>query len=209
MGNLYKEDYTKYIDYNIKDVELIMRLEDKKGLLKLACLIAYLGKTNYNDVFMNVRMWDVIIANTLRKNNVQVPYKSGSKVDSQFEGAYVKQPIAGKYKMVGSFDLESLYPSLIIQYNISPEMMVNISEHFQLTPDDILNRSSKWEEALAYATERNYTLASNGSMYRRDEQGFLPKLMDLYFNKRKEAKTKMLQAKKQIQEIERILNERG
>lgn len=209
LFNLYREDYTTYIDYNIKDVELIMRLDDKKGLLKLACLIAYLGKTNYNDVFMNVRMWDVIIANTLRKQNIHVPYKSGSKTDSQFEGAFVKQPLSGKYNMVGSFDLESLYPSLIIQYNISPETMVNAAEHFQLTPNDVLSRNEKWERAIEYAKEKNYSLASNGSMYKKDEQGFLPKLMDLYFNKRKSAKKKMIEAKQQIQEIDRILAERG
>lgn len=209
LHRLYQENYTLYVDYNIKDVELIMRLEDKKRLINLACTIAYEGKTNYNDVFMNVRMWDVIISNYLAKSNVVVPYAGGSKKDSHIEGAFVKDPLRGKYEWVESFDLTSLYPSLIMQYNISPETMVNPAKHFPLTPLDVLDQTPNYTRAYEYAIENNCSLAGNGSLYYREKEGFLPELMARFFEQRSEAKTEMLTYENKIQEIDKILSERN
>ena len=111
------------MEYNIIDVELVDRMEDKMKLIELAIVMAYDAKANYADVFSQVRMWDTIIYNYLKKRNIVIPPKERSDKDAKYAGAYVKEPIPGKYDWVVSFDLNSLYPHLIMQYNISPETL--------------------------------------------------------------------------------------
>ena len=130
LHQLYKLDYQKFIEYNIKDVELVEKLEDKMKLIELALTLAYDNKVNYDDVFTQVRMWDAIVYNYLLKKKIVIPQmKRGSK-SSQYEGAYVKDPIVGQHDWIVSFDLNSLYPHLIMQYNISPETLVR--DHSEL-----------------------------------------------------------------------------
>ena len=124
----YTKDYQSFIDYNIKDVELVDALEDKMKLLELNLTMAYEAKINYMDVFSQVRMWDVIMYNYLRSKNIVVPQRDINTKGSRYEGAYVKEPQTGQHDWVMSFDLNSLYPHLMMQYNISPETM--ISERF-------------------------------------------------------------------------------
>ena len=122
--DLYKTDYQKFIEYNIKDVEIVKKLDDKMKLLDLVITIAYESKINFEDVFSPVKTWETIIYNFLRKQNIAVPqerHKGESK--GGIEGGYVKEPHVGLHKWVVSFDLNSLYPHLIQQYNISPEMI--------------------------------------------------------------------------------------
>lgn len=207
LHTLYKENYTKYLDYNIKDVDLVIRLEAKKKLIKLACMIAYSGKTNYNDVFMNVRMWDVIVANTLRWEGVQVPFFSSASKDDAYEGAYVKDPLRGKYQWVASFDLTSLYPSIIMQYNISPETMLD--EKHDLSSSDVLQRTERYEAARRYALENNAAMAANGTFYSNDIDGILPRLMKKFFAKRKSEKKSKLKYEQMLQQVELELEKRG
>ena len=121
--DFYTSDWQKFMEYNIQDVELIDRLEDKMKLLELAITMSYDAKANFEDVYSQVRMWDTIIYNYLSDKNIVVPPRKGSKKDEKYAGAYVKEPIPGKYDWVVSFDLNSLYPHLIMQYNISPETL--------------------------------------------------------------------------------------
>ena len=121
LNELYKQDYQKFLDYNIKDVVLVERLDDKMKLIEQACTIAYDAGVNLVDSLTSVRMWDVIIHNYLMKKNLVVPPKVVEDKAFQVEGAYVKDPQVGMHKWVVSFDLNSLYPHLIMQYNISPE----------------------------------------------------------------------------------------
>ena len=129
LHQLYKEDYQKFIEYNIKDVELVEKLEDKMKLIELALTLAYDNKVNYDDVFTQVRMWDAIVYNYLLRKNIVIPQMSRSIKSSQYEGAYVKDPICGMHEWVASFDLNSLYPHLIMQYNISMETLVDQGKH--------------------------------------------------------------------------------
>ena len=117
----YTKDFQSFIDYNIQDVEIVDRLEDKMKLIDLILTMAYSAKCNYTDVFSQVRMWDVIIYNYLRDRNIQIPQIVRSDKSDMFSGAYVKEPQVGLHKWVVSFDLNSLYPHLIMNYNISPE----------------------------------------------------------------------------------------
>ena len=134
--DFYTGNWQKFIEYNIIDVELVDRLEDKMKLIELALTMAYDAKVNYNDVFFQVRTWDAIIYNYLKRKNIVIPPKERSEKDSQYAGAYVKEPIPGKYDWVVSFDLNSLYPHLIMQYNISPETLLE-ERHPSATVDTV------------------------------------------------------------------------
>ena len=94
----YTKDYQSFIDYNIKDVELVDALEDKMKLLELCLTMAYEAKVNYIDVFSQVRMWDVTIYNYLRSKNIVVPQRDVNNKGSKYEGAYVKDPQTGQHK---------------------------------------------------------------------------------------------------------------
>jgi len=190
--DFYTHGWQKFIEYNIVDVELVDRLEDKMKLIELALTMAYDAKVNYNDVFYQVRMWDNIIYNYLKKTNVVIPPKVDANKDEKYAGAYVKEPIPGKYDWVVSFDLNSLYPHLIMQYNISPETLLD-ERHPTATVDRILN------EELNFELYKDNAVCANGAMFRKDVRGFLPELMEKMYGDRVIFKKKMLAAKQQYE----------
>ena len=190
--DFYNGNWKKFVDYNIVDVELVDRLEDKMKLIELAITMAYDAKVNYADVFYQVRMWDNIIYNYLKRKNVVVPPKKGAKKDEKYAGAYVKEPIPGKYDWVVSFDLNSLYPHLIMQYNISPETLLE-EKHPTASVNRILN------EEITFEMYKDNAVCANGAMYRKDVRGFLPELMESIYNERKIFKKKMLIAKQEYE----------
>ena len=186
--DFYTKGWQKFVEYNIIDVELVDRMEDKMKLIELAITMAYDAKVNYNDVFYQVRMWDAIIYNYLKKRNIVIPPKERSDKDAKYAGAYVKQPVPGKYDWVVSFDLNSLYPHLIMQYNISPETLRE-TRHPSVTVDKILNQE------LTFEMYKDSAVCANGAMYRKDVRGFLPELMEKIYKDRTIYKKKMLTAK--------------
>jgi DNA polymerase elongation subunit (family B) len=190
--DFYTKDWQKFIDYNIRDVELVDQLEDKMKLIELCFTMAYDAKINFNDVFFQVRTWDAIIYNYLKKRNIVIPPKDRSEKSDKFAGAYVKEPKPGKYDYVVSFDLNSLYPHLIMQYNISPETLID-TRHPSATVDKILNKE------LDLSDYKDYAVCPNGAMYRKDVRGFLPELMEKMYNDRVVFKKKMLEAKQQYE----------
>ncbi|QJT70157.1 DNA polymerase [Synechococcus phage SynMITS9220M01] len=190
--DFYSKGWQKFIEYNIVDVELVDRLEDKMKLIELALTMAYDAKVNYADVFYQVRMWDNIIYNDLKKRNIVIPPRNKSQKNEKYAGAYVKEPIPGKYDWVVSFDLNSLYPHLIMQYNISPETLLD-ERHPTASVERILN------EEVNFEMHKDYAVCANGAMYRKDVRGFLPELMDKMYNERVIFKKRMLQAKQQYE----------
>ena len=188
--DFYTKNWQKFIEYNIKDVELVDQLEDKMRLIELCLTMAYDAKVNYTDVFFQVRTWDSIIYNYLKRKNIVIPPKVRTDKDSQYAGAYVKEPIPGKYDWVVSFDLNSLYPHLIMQYNISPETLCE-SRHPTVTVDRLLSE----QEVI----EGEYAVCANGAQYRKDVRGFLPELMEKMYNERVIFKKKMLTAKQEYE----------
>jgi DNA polymerase elongation subunit (family B) len=190
--DFYTKGWQKFVEYNIVDVELVDRLEDKMKLIELALTMAYDAKANYSDVFSQVRMWDTIIYNYLKKKNIVIPPKEKSDKDEKYAGAYVKEPIPGMYDWVVNFDLNSLYPHLIMQYNISPETLVE-QRHPSVTVDKILNHEIDFEPYKEYA------VCANGAMYRKDVRGFLPELMEKIYKDRTIYKKKMIAAKQEYE----------
>jgi DNA polymerase elongation subunit (family B) len=190
--DFYTKGWQKFVEYNIKDVELVDRMEDKMKLIELALTMAYDAKVNYSDVFSQVRMWDTIIYNYLKKRDIVIPPNVRSDKDSKYAGAYVKEPIPGVYDWVVNFDLNSLYPHLIMQYNISPETLVE-QRHPSVTVDKILNQEIDFEPYKEYA------VCANGAMFRKDVRGFLPELMEKIYKDRTIYKKKMIAAKQEYE----------
>jgi DNA polymerase elongation subunit (family B) len=196
-GESFKDFYTNYwqhfVEYNIHDVELVDRMDDKMRLLELHLTMAYQAKINMEDVYSQVRMWDSIIYNHLRVKGIVIPAKAFSGKDAQFEGAFVKDPLIGLHKWVASFDLNSLYPHLIMQYNISPETLT--SEKLPVTVDKLLAQ----EVDTSYAHKRDLTLTANGWCYRKDIKGFMPELMEKMYKDRSKFKKQMLGVEQEYQ----------
>lgn len=189
--DFYTSDWQRFVEYNIHDVNLVDMLEDKMKLIELAVTMAYDAKVNLEDVYSQVRMWDTLIYNDLKGRNIVVPPRLTTKKDDKYAGAYVKEPIPGSYDWVVSFDLNSLYPHLIMQYNISPETLLD-ERHPTVTVDRILNQEVVFEGEGC--------VCANGAQYRKDILGFLPQMMQRIYDERTIYKKRMLAAKQNLED---------
>jgi len=188
----YTNDWQKFVEYNVVDVELVDRLEKKMKLLELAVTMAYDAKVNFEDVYSQVRMWDTLIYNYLKERKICVPPKQDApSKNDKYAGAYVKEPKPGLYEWVVSFDLNSLYPHLIMQYNISPETLID-RRHPTASVDGLLRQEVQIGSG-------DYCVCANGAQFRKDIQGFLPEMMQKIYDERKIFKGKMLDAKREFE----------
>jgi len=199
LHQLYRLDYQKFIEYNIKDVELIFKLENKLKLIELGLTLAYDTKTNFEDIFAQTRMWDSLIYNYLLDKNIIVPPKVVKSKTAAFEGAYVKDPQVGMHNYVASFDLNSLYPHLMMQYNISPETLV---EPHDYTPEmrQIISSGVSVDKLLLkevnLSNMSGVTITPNGQFFSTTKKGFLPQMLEEMYVDRSKFKKMMIQAKK-------------
>lgn len=177
LRRLYKENYQLYIDYNIKDVELVDRMDEKLGLINLACTIAYKAGTNFADVFGTTAIWDSIVYRELTKKNIAVPAMKHrgllNNMAVHFTGGYVKNVNPGMYKWVVSFDLASLYPNIIAQWNMSPETLVEPYSSFRGQPA---------------------SRAANGTEFNNGKEGVFPSIVKAFYAERKVIKKHMLES---------------
>ena len=207
LHQLYKQDYQKFIEYNIKDVELVEKLEDKMKLIELALTLAYDNKVNYDDVFTQVRMWDAIVYNYLKRKNVVIPQMKRGDKKTAYEGAYVKEPLLGMHNWVASFDLNSLYPHLIMQYNISMESLIEPAKYTDEMKDFIGNKRINVDTLLSQQIDTTalkkmgVTLTPNGQLFSIKEQGVMPEIMDSMYKDRTRYKKLALEAKKKIETV--------
>ena len=199
--NIKNECWDKFTTYNIKDVELVDQLEDKMKLIELALTMAYDAKVNYADVFYQVRMWDTIIYNHLKKRNIVIPSKDKSEKSDKYAGAYVKEPVPGVYDWILSLDLTSLYPSLIMQFNISSETLLD-EKYPNVSVDRLLNKEVIFENVDGKC------ISANGCMYDKSKQGVFPELVEKIFIDRQIFKKKMLSEKNKLEKIEDELKRR-
>ena len=184
----YQKDFQSFIEYNIMDVEIVDRLEDKMKLIELCLTMAYDAKVNYMDVLGSTKYWDILIYNYLREKNIVISQKKHNSKAEKFEGAYVKDPQVGMHKWVMSFDLNSLYPHLIMQYNISTETLVAQEKVPNMSVDKLLNKE------VDTSILKGVTLTPNGALFKTNKQGFLPELMQSMYNDRSKFKKLMLEA---------------
>jgi len=213
--DMYTRDFQKFVQYNVKDVDLVVKLEQKLKLLELALALAYSAKVNLVDVFSQVRTWDTIIYHYLNNKKIVIPQKNIEEKDTAFVGAYVKEPQVGMHKWIVSFDLDSLYPHLIMQYNISPEMKHEMGKRGTLRPEDVLypNSEESKKQFLQLTDhqntirEKNLSMAANGVYFKKDKQGFLAELMETMYKERKMYKEKMLDSKRRLKNEKNLSKE--
>ena len=190
----YTKDYQSFLDYNIQDVELVDKLDDKMKLIDLLLTMTYEAKVNMSDSFTSVKYWDVMIFNYLRDKKIAIPQKKSNKSKGEkYVGAYVKEPQVGQHKWVLSFDLNSLYPHLIMQYNLSPETLLpQVSNTVDV---DYMLQMKKLPLG-----QDNVTLTPNGAFFSKNHQGFLPEMMQTQYEDRTIYKKKMLDAKQKYED---------
>ena len=195
---LYRENFQKFIEYNIKDVDLIVRMEEKLKLIELGLTLAYDTKTNFEDIFAQTRMWDSMTYAYLLEKGIVVPPRVVQNKTSAFEGAYVKDPQVGQHKWVASFDLNSLYPHLMMQYNISPETLVQ-TEDYTDEMRNIIMKGVSVEKMLDKGVDlsklQGATITPNGQFFRTDKKGFFPQMLEDMYVDRSKFKKLMLKAK--------------
>lgn len=209
LADLYTKDPDKFFLYNIQDVNLVYELENTLKLMYLAVTVTYMMKCTFDDAMGTLRKWDSFIYTTLLKDNVIVsPTKNNEK--EGYPGGFVAHPDIGMHDWIGVFDITSSYPFQIMCINISNDTLVTDSE----IPDDlkflrdkywfrqneeedyIINPANlDWDEieetVVPLLRKYNLSMAANGTLYKRDFKGFLPKLMEDVFSRRKQAKTEM------------------
>tara|TARA_A100001035_G_scaffold121958_1_gene95811 strand:- start:371 stop:2845 length:2475 start_codon:yes stop_codon:yes gene_type:complete len=188
LFSLYKTNYQKFIEYNIKDVELVDRFEEKLGLITLALTMAYRGGVNYRDVLGTTMIWDNIIYRILEQNKVVCPPKI-EKSKSDFVGAYVKEPQIGAHDWVVSFDLNSLYPNIIVQNNMSPETVV----------DGLVDTSIEHMLRKQTKIDTEYATTPNGARFKKRRQGVIPFVIQKYYEERVEIKKEMLKLQQEYE----------
>jgi len=215
LTDLYERNPQLYIEYNIKDTEIVVRLEEKLKLIELALTIAYDAKINYEDVFSPVKTWDVIIYNYLKENGYIIPPNNKRANKQAYDGAYVKDPVPGFYKWISSFDYESLYPKLIMMYNISPETLIEPYDYteqmYEIVSGQTINVDAIVKKTVdtSKLKELGVTLTPNGQLFNIQKDGFLPVLMKRMFNDRKMYKNKMLECERELQEVKKEMTKRG
>jgi len=190
LFTLYKEDYQKFIDYNIKDVELVHKIDEKLDLISLILTMAYKAGVNYNDTLGTTNIWDCIIYRMLTEQKIVVPPKT-EKPKTPYPGGYVKDPQVGSHDWVTSFDLNSLYPNIIVQYNMSPETVIDGLD-VRASVDSFLDGS-------CVVDGEGFSLAPTGVRFSHDRKGVVPTIIEQYSAERKVIKREMLDAEKELQ----------
>lgn len=195
LDTLFEQDIHKFAWYNMTDVDLVADLDEKLQLIKLARTICHKGHVPYEDVYYASKYLDGAAIVDLKRNGFVAPNKKFRFVEEEnhvdLAGAYVMPPIPGLYKWIYDLDLTSLYPSIIMSLNISPETKVaviqNWDENCLLKSDAVtvkLNTGYSVEDVKTWLHDNNYTVASNGAVYETSKIGFLPAILEKWFNER-------------------------
>jgi DNA polymerase elongation subunit (family B) len=194
LHRLYKEDFRKFIRYNIKDVSLVERLDEELGLFALVFVMAYRSKCSIAETLGTVGIWDAALLSEFSKRNIAVPPKSISGYNP-IEGGHVKEPIPGMYNYVVSFDLNSLYPHIIMQYNMSPETILNDRKP-NIDVDYLLN---VLENDLDLNIPENTCLTATGQLFKSNVSGIIPEVIEEYYSDRSKVKKEMLKLEKELE----------
>lgn len=197
LHSLYKHDHQKFIDYNIRDVLLVDALDKYLDLMDLTMIVAFKGGVNFMDAFGTTAIWDSLIYRYLYDKKIAVP-PTKSQERGDYPGGYVKEPQTGMTDWVTSFDLNSLYPNLIVQYNMSPETLVEDGPVLPSGVEYYLKYATNGE-APPHNADVEYSVAANGTCFRKDERGHLPDIIIGLYDERKAVKRQMLDTQQQYE----------
>lgn len=194
LEDLRKNNHQKYIDYNIRDVDLIDQVEVQEGFIGIAFTIVYKAMCPLSAAFGTVVIWDSYIYSYLRARNIAVPPKNGHMSGGALVGGFVKEVLKGQHEDVASTDLDSLYPHLMMQYNMSPEMIVD-EVIPNVTVDDIL-------DGKKYDIPEDRCMAPTGQLFDKSSYGFIPQIIEDLYAERSEIKKKMIEKKVELENLE-------
>lgn len=198
INKLRETNHQRYISYNIIDVFCVQEIDRKRGFIDLSLALAYYAKINIGSVLSPVKTWDAILFNSLKEDKIVLP-ESQNHIKQKFPGAFVKEIAPSQQKYVMSFDLTSLYPSIIRQVNISPETIRGM-----FSPQSIQAYINK----TAAKPSEEFSCAPNGMMYDKNVQGIIPIETTKMFIQRKQWKKKMLTAERNAEVIKQLLKDR-
>lgn len=194
LDDLYENDINKYIEYNVNDVDLVKELEQKLHYIEIAIGMCHKGHITYDSVFHQSKIIEGAFLTYFKHNKIVAINKSEHDRE-HFAGAFVKDPHQGRHKWVYSCDLTSLYPSIIRTLNISPETkfgkIIKVNPiggdvTIETVKGDIREIPEvKFEELMK---KGNLRKSSSGVLYRSDKKGFIPTIIEKWFNERKEYK---------------------
>lgn len=196
INKLRGANHQRYISYNIVDVYCVQAIDIKRGFINLSISMGYYAKMNISGVMSPVKTWDAIIFNSLKVDHIVLP-ESKPNIRQPYTGAYVKEPVPGAYKYVLSFDVTSLYPSIIRQVNISPETIMGA-----FPPSPLADFISK----TAPRPSDEFSCSPSGMMYSKTKQGIVPQEITKVFFQRKDWKKKMMAAKRNAELIKKLIN---
>jgi DNA polymerase elongation subunit (family B) len=185
LTQLYIQNPQLYLDYNLVDTQLIQRMEEESGLLALVLTVAYGGGVNYKDAFGTVGIWETIIYRKLMEKNVIPTIKSGPGASlGELVGGYVKDPVVGLHPWIVSFDLNSLYPHLMLQYNMSPETFID-NMRANISQDMVINDEYQNDD-------KDFSVCANGVHFTNSKLGVIPEIIEEYYSNRSKIKKEML-----------------
>lgn len=195
LDTLFTQDIHKFAYYNMTDVDLIVDMDEKLQLLNLARTICHKGHVPYEDVYFASKYLDGAAIVDLKRNGFVAPNKQFRFIEEEtmadaLAGAYVMAPVPGLYKWIYDLDLTSLYPSIIMTANISPETKVGVVANWNQecmmrdTPTRAVVNGQTIFDVKQWLVENNYSIASNGTVYRNDQRGFLPTILEKWFDER-------------------------
>ena len=201
LDTLFTQDIHKFAFYNMTDTDLVYELDEKLQLINLARTICHKGHVPYEDVYYASKYLDGAAIVDLKRNGLVAPNKQFRFIEEEtaadaLAGAYVMPPVPGLYKWIYDLDLTSLYPSIIMTLNISPETKVGVISDWdemcllKAEPTKIRFGRNVITDAKQWLTDNKYTVASNGTVYRTDVKGFLPTILEKWFDERVEFKDK-------------------
>ena len=196
LDTLFTQDIHKFAYYNMTDVDLVYDMDEKLQLLNLARTICHKGHVPYEDVYYASKYLDGAAIVDLKRNGFVAPNKQFRFIEEEtmadaLAGAYVMAPVPGLYKWIYDLDLTSLYPSIIMTANISPETKVAVIKNWNQecllnkTPQQVeFTDGSYAHDVKQWLIDNNYSVASNGAVYRNDQRGFLPTILEKWFDER-------------------------
>jgi DNA polymerase elongation subunit (family B) len=215
LDELFRNDLEKFIEYNLQDVRIIVEMDKKLKLIELVRGICHIGHVPYEDYSFSSKFLEGTIVTYLHRKGIIVTNKpAGGRelMDAReegdgegFAGAYVKEPIPGLYEWVYSLDLQSLYPSIIMSLNISPERKIgfvtnwDVDKHLNEQLTEYLIRGTGEENVvrlsreafIKYMSMEALTISSNGVLYDNKTMGIIPEVLNTWFAERVEYKNLM------------------
>lgn len=185
LHDLFLNNWSLYVSYNIHDVLLVEKLNDKLQLIELAMMMTYDAKVNFEDIMGSVKPWECKIHHELLADGIVLPPRPESVHSEFLIGAYVKNPEPSGYDWAVSFDVDGMYPSIISLMNLSPETKAgSLEERFDYD-ESFPSRISKYTRALR---DRGLVVAANSQLFRTDVKGLIPRVLETVAQKRDDAK---------------------